>query len=130
METHLWVNSQSGLMDTDHFSNILKRQFTEGGVAPLGVLHWRHVSVAICDAHLKQIKEVDDAEGDNIHNLQRGHSSQTANLTYGGTSGYEVDRQSDWYYRMASHAMHRFWNVGEHLHWIIHGQRLTHSFSD
>lgn len=107
----LWVSSSKGVLDTDAFSKILKSNFLQGGVAPLGVKEWRHVSVAICDAHIKAVRGQPDLEDSAMIDLQRGHSSQTANFSYGGTGGYSVDRKSEVQYRQASQAMHRFWGV-------------------
>ncbi|EGG07545.1 uncharacterized protein MELLADRAFT_105764 [Melampsora larici-populina 98AG31] len=64
MTTKLWVTCGQGTLDTEDFSNILKSRFIEGGVAPLGISQWQHVSVAITDAHIK-IAPPPVAEGEN-----------------------------------------------------------------
>ncbi|KAH9806785.1 hypothetical protein DFH28DRAFT_1161337 [Melampsora americana] len=114
MATKLWVTSTQGVLETPQFTGILKRLFNEGGVARMGVLEWRHVSVAITDAHIKVDEGV--LGGNSMFDLQRGHSSETANFHYAGTGGYEIDRKSEWQYRLASHAWHVFWGVEGVLH--------------
>ncbi|EGF97080.1 uncharacterized protein MELLADRAFT_114611, partial [Melampsora larici-populina 98AG31] len=88
MATKVWVSALKGPMDSTEFSAILKRHFTEGGVAPLGIQSWRHVSVAIVDAHIKLHRSTLLEGEDDIIDCQRGHSTFTANSAYGGTGGY------------------------------------------
>ncbi|EFP81480.2 uncharacterized protein PGTG_07729 [Puccinia graminis f. sp. tritici CRL 75-36-700-3] len=45
--THLWVNTSTGLMNTQALSSALHKTFVRHGLAPLGVAAWRHLSVAI-----------------------------------------------------------------------------------
>ncbi|EGG00361.1 uncharacterized protein MELLADRAFT_93356 [Melampsora larici-populina 98AG31] len=82
-----------------------------GGVAGLGIQSWRHVSVAIVDAHIKLHCNTLLADEDDMIDCQRGHSTFTANSAYGGTGGYHVDRKSEGQYLQASAAMHRFWEI-------------------
>ncbi|EGG07552.1 uncharacterized protein MELLADRAFT_62517 [Melampsora larici-populina 98AG31] len=108
MATWVWVSSRKGVLDTEDFSNILKRRFHEGGVEPLGVREWRQASVAIVDAHIK----IDHSVGENtMFEKQQGHSRNTANMRYAGCGGYDIDCDSETKFRLVSHAMHRFWNI-------------------
>ncbi|EGF97090.1 uncharacterized protein MELLADRAFT_70222 [Melampsora larici-populina 98AG31] len=111
MATKLWVHTRKGPLETSHFTNILKRKFAEGGIAQLGISGWRHVSVAIVDAHIKDHVDVLESGKNAIIDCQRGHNSATANASYGGTGGYDVDRESEKRYKAASKAMHRFWEI-------------------
>jgi hypothetical protein len=43
--------------------------------------------------------------------IQRNHSSRTANKKYGGTSGHSMDRSSEVRFRRASEQWHKFWSV-------------------
>ncbi|KAH9814519.1 P-loop containing nucleoside triphosphate hydrolase protein [Melampsora americana] len=107
MATYVWVHSEKGKLDTEDFSSILQRLFHEGGVAKLGIRDWRQASVAIVDAHIK----IDHVSETSVFEAQRGHSAQTANMHYGGTGGFNIDRDSETRYRAASHAMHKFWGI-------------------
>ncbi|KAH9811486.1 P-loop containing nucleoside triphosphate hydrolase protein [Melampsora americana] len=107
MATYVWVHSEKGILDTEDFSSILQRLFHEGGVAKLGIRDWRQASVAIVDAHIK----IDHVSETSVFEAQRGHSAQTANMHYGGTGGFNIDRESEIRYRAASHAMHKFWGI-------------------
>lgn len=107
----MWVSNRQGVLDTPKLSNILKRWFRSTGVAALGISKWRQVSVAICDAWIKDYESAYDPTYSHTVDRQRGHTSRTANLVYGGTSGSGIDRQMEWQYRQASKELHRFWNV-------------------
>lgn len=124
MSTKLWVHTRKGPLETAHFSNILQRKFAEGGVAKLGISAWRHVSVAIVDAHIKDHVDVLESGQSAIIDCQRGHHSKTANTSYGGTGGYNVDRDSETRYKAASEALHRFWEVStrcvQAVQWATH----------
>lgn len=112
MVTKMWVSALKGPLDTEHFTQILKRLFVEGGVAPMGIQSWRHVSVAVVDAHIKDQYKAGLGVGENaIIDCQRGHNSATANAAYGGTGGYDADRNTENQYKEASTALHLFWEV-------------------
>jgi hypothetical protein len=74
------------------------------------------VTVAIVDAHIKRHADVLESSENAIIDCQRGHNSTTANASYGGTGGWDVDRRSEMKYKEASEVMHRFWEVS--LYWI------------
>lgn len=120
MSTKLWVSAFKGPMDTQKFSNILKRRFTEGGVAALTLQNWRHVSVAILDAHFKSHFSALACGENEMIDCQRGHSSQTANKSYGGRGDYNVDRESETQFKAASEALHQFWAVSMLLIQLIY----------
>lgn len=113
MKTFLWVSCRSGLINSDQQSAILRRLFVQGGCPPLGLRDFRQVSVAVCDAYLRQVLQDEDDEVHDIMALQRNHSSQTANLAYGGTSGHKIDRRTEHQFMCASEQLHRFWEVSD-----------------
>lgn len=120
LQTHLWVGVDSGIFETPQQSAILSKIFLSQKAAPLTISSWRHVCVAICDQYLKQQPRMPDAEGDgdgddddNIIDLQRNHSSRTANRAYGGTTGYSLDHTTEVMFKQASEVWQEFWGVSE-----------------
>ena len=64
---------------------------------------------------LQDEKEDDgeDEEETNNHvmDLQRNHTSRTANRSYAGTSGFQMDRMREVQFREASEGWQKFWGV-------------------
>jgi hypothetical protein len=72
--------------------------------------------VAVCDQFLKGLGKLDpeedgDAEESHTLDIQRNHTSSTANRVYGGTSGLRVDRDSELRFMIASERWQEFWKV-------------------
>lgn len=115
MQTLLWVNSRTGPYNSDHQTRILRRLFEESGVDGLGLADWRQVATTIVHAHI--LSEEEEARMERYGNfaidLQAGHSSVTANLVYGGTSGHNLDRVSEIKFMQASRRWQEFWQVSE-----------------
>ncbi|KAA1128558.1 ATP-dependent DNA helicase sgs1 [Puccinia graminis f. sp. tritici] len=116
--THLWVNTSTGLMNTQALSSALQKTFVRHGLAPLGVAAWRHLSVAVCDQWLKEHPKIrlgedesDDEMPNHVLDIQRNHTSRTANHIYGGTSGFSLDRQSELQFSQASLLWQKFWGI-------------------
>lgn len=105
-EQLLWVHSMKGQIKTPGLSRILENCFEIGGMPRLGLRHWRQASVAIADAYLKDY----EGKGHSL-DLQRGHTSWTSNLMYGGTSGHSIDRAAEWEFMMTSRDTQAFWGV-------------------
>ncbi|PLW18642.1 hypothetical protein PCANC_13330, partial [Puccinia coronata f. sp. avenae] len=116
--SHLWVTTSTGLMKSKHQTLILKNTFLNQGCPPLGLRQWRHACVAICDEYLKGHPRLDPNDEGGEHedenfliDIQRNHTSRTANHTYGGTSGHSLDRTSERGFRAASEAWQKHWGV-------------------
>jgi hypothetical protein len=116
--SHLWVTTSTGLMKSKHQTLILKNTFLNQGCPPLGLRQWRHACVAICDEYLKGHPRLDPNDEGGEHedenfliDIQRNHTSRTANHTYGGTSGHSLDRNSERGFRAASEAWQKHWGV-------------------
>jgi hypothetical protein len=126
--THLWVDTSLGLFTTSHQTSVLHRIFLKNKVAPLGVNPWRHLCVAVCDQWLKEhpriglVDEEDDDDDDNgpnhVLDIQRNHTSQTANWVYGGTSGHSMDRRAEGQFRQACVLWQDFWGVSVYSFWL------------
>lgn len=115
MQTLLWVNSKTGGFSSDHQTRILRRLFEDGGVDGLGLADWRQVATTIVHTHI--MTEEEEARMGRPANLaidlQAGHSSVTANLVYGGTSGHNLDRVTEIKFMQASRRWQEFWKVSE-----------------
>lgn len=109
-KTHLWVNTRTGAIESQQQTNILRRLFTKSGVAPMGLRDYRQVSVTISDSKIRaQLEE--DQQSTAPLDSQRNHSTTTANLSYGGTSGYTVDRATERSFLRASNVWQKLWGV-------------------
>lgn len=117
-EQLLWVDTAKGVLDTPAFSLILQNRFKASGMSPLGVRQWRQASVAIADAWLKRYEGMMSKLDE-----QRGHSTRTCNLLYGGNSGHRIDREAEWEFVMTSKETQDFWGVS---HFPLPGLLILH----
>ena len=53
----------------------------------------------------------DDQQFNHVMDLQRNHTTRTANQAYAGTSGFQMDRLREVQFREASEAWQQFWGV-------------------
>ncbi|KAA1069983.1 hypothetical protein PGT21_000100 [Puccinia graminis f. sp. tritici] len=129
MQDFLWVTSRRGRLETNDFTRILKKGFTLGGNDGLGIRGWRQASVSIVAAHLSNrfpsallpndetaAQDLEEDMGlNNAMDLQRNHSSATANLLYGYSSGTGVIRDGETNFMKASEVWQKFWGIESHL---------------
>ena len=134
LQTHLWVGLGWGILKTPQQSAILSKFFLKQNMAPLTISSWRHVCVAICDEWLKQqpkMPDVDeddeenDEDGNHIIDLQRNHSSRTANRAYGGTTGFSLDRSTEVRFKVASEAWQEYWGVSAFFFYLFLSLLIT-----
>ncbi|KAA1123924.1 hypothetical protein PGTUg99_000439 [Puccinia graminis f. sp. tritici] len=129
MEDFLWMSSRRGRLETEDFTRILKKHFSRGGCDALGIRSWRQASVSITAAHLSKrlptqvladtLSNREDLEEEmglhNVMDLQRNHTSHTANLLYGFSSGSGVVRDAETNFMRASEVWQSFWGIESHL---------------
>ncbi|PLW28577.1 hypothetical protein PCANC_19143 [Puccinia coronata f. sp. avenae] len=113
MQKFLFVNSQTGKWDTPHQSNVLRKLFSQFGVAGLTVAQWRQAAVSISAAHFNGllVDPLDDADCDNFMDVQRNHTSSVANTHYGFSSGVGVSRDDETHFQLASEKWQDFWEI-------------------
>ncbi|PLW39928.1 hypothetical protein PCANC_14252 [Puccinia coronata f. sp. avenae] len=113
MQKFLFVNSQTGKWDTPHQSNVLRKLFSQFGVAGLTVAQWRQAAVSISAAHFNGllVDPLDDADCNNFMDVQRNHTSSVANTHYGFSSGVGVSRDDETHFQLASEKWQDFWEI-------------------
>jgi hypothetical protein len=117
MQQLLFVASQSGKWDTSHQSNVLRKLFSQFGLAGLTVSQWRQAAVRISAAHLHTMPAGgfenfdDNTEASNVFDLQRNHSTSVANTHYGFSSGIGVTRTDKANFLKASEMWQDFMEV-------------------
>lgn len=116
MQCYLWVNSRKGRWDTTDMTRILHKLFAKYGVAPLGMQQWRQAAVSISDAHVKNVASLfrgyqDNNDSQDIMDIQRNHTTSTANFLYGDSSGCGIGRNLELAFMQASEAWQKYWGV-------------------
>jgi hypothetical protein len=117
MQRYLFVHSMSGKWDTAHQSRVLRETFTRFALPGLSVAQWRQVAVSIASAHLQgglsglDGERDEDASSSNYLDLQRNHSTSTANQHYGHSGGAGVVRDQELCFKRASEVWQDFWKV-------------------
>ncbi|EFP77012.1 uncharacterized protein PGTG_02473 [Puccinia graminis f. sp. tritici CRL 75-36-700-3] len=125
MQEFLWMGSRIGRLETPDFSRILKKYFLHGGCEGVGIRVWRQAAVSIAAAHLsKKIPAMllpnseslqedlaEDLGLQTVMDLQRNHSTTTANHLYGYSSGSGVMRDEELNFKLASQVWQAFWGI-------------------
>ena len=125
MLNFLWVGCRQGTWDLERFTLILKKYFALAGLDQIGLRAWRQASVSIAHAHLSgkipqglmptengiESPADDPQDLSRIMDRQRNHTSHTANMLYGHSSGVGVVRDSESNFLLASQVWQQFWGV-------------------
>ena len=110
LKEFLWADYRKGIWDGEHLSDTLKLVTSASKDIPeLGYRDYRQVATAFMEKHIKHKVDAETESGDNVLDLQAGHSTATATTRYavGKTDHRIVTRDMLFAFRIASKAWHK-----------------------